>query len=75
MSTRKVSSVRATSPQTNGGALRRAVNWIVNDSIFHDLKLHGNVTWKASGLVCLRCFGSGVRNRRWCRQPKQPSKR
>ncbi len=56
MSTRKVSSVRATSPQTNGGALRRAVNWIVNDSIFHDLKLHGNVTWKASGLVCLALF-------------------
>jgi hypothetical protein len=56
MSTRKVSSVRATSPQTNGGALRRAVNWIVNDSIFHNLKLHGNVTWKASGLVCLALF-------------------
>lgn len=56
MRTRKKPAVRAASPRTNGHALRRAVNWIVNDSIFRDLKLHGNVSWTAAGLVCLAVF-------------------
>ncbi len=56
MSTRKDSPVKAASPRTNGDALRRAVNWILNDSIFRDLKLHGNVSWTAAGLVCLAVF-------------------
>jgi len=56
MSTKKNSSVRARSPQTNGDAVRRAVNWILDPGIFHDLKLHGNVKWAASALVTLAIF-------------------
>jgi hypothetical protein len=34
-------------------ALGRALAWIVNESIFSQLPLHGNVTWAASQLVVL----------------------
>jgi hypothetical protein len=56
MMTRKNSSAGTQGPQTNGDALRRAVNWIVDESIFRDLKLHGNVSWTAVQLVCLAVF-------------------
>jgi Transposase DDE domain len=39
--------------KTNGDDLRRALNWIVSDDIFADLRLHGNVKWKPLALVCL----------------------
>jgi hypothetical protein len=56
MSTRKNSSVRARSPQTNGDALRRAVSWVVVPQIFRDLKVHGNVKWTGLALVTLAVF-------------------
>ncbi len=39
--------------KTNGDDLRRALNWIVIDGIFADVRLHGNVKWKPLALVCL----------------------
>jgi len=56
MSRRKDPSVKAGSPETNGDALRRAVEWILNNDIFRDLKFHGNVKWTGFGLVCLAIF-------------------
>ena len=47
---------KATSHRTNGDDLKRAVNWILNDRIFRDLKLHGNVSWTAVALVRLAVF-------------------
>jgi hypothetical protein len=52
----KGSSGKATNGRTNGDDLKRAVNWILNDRIFRDLKLHGNVGWKAVALVRLAVF-------------------
>lgn len=43
-------------PRTNGDDLRRALGWIVNDKIFADLRLHGNVGWMAASLVRLAVF-------------------
>ena len=40
-------------PRTNGDDLRRALNWIVNDKMFANLRLHGNVGWTAASLVRL----------------------
>jgi hypothetical protein len=34
-------------------ALQRALAWIINESIFSQLSLHGNTTWKAGQLVVL----------------------
>jgi len=42
--------------KTNGDDLRRALNWIVSDSIFAHVHLHGNVKWKPLALVCLAIF-------------------
>lgn len=42
--------------QTNGDDLRRAINWILGDDIFTNVRLHGNVKWKPSALVCLAIF-------------------
>ena len=56
MRARKTLSAPRPRPRTNGDALRRAVNWILNDNIFRDLKLHGNVTWTAAGLARLAVF-------------------
>lgn len=46
----------APSPRTNGDDLRRALDWIVNDKMFANLRLHGNVGWKAESLVRLAVF-------------------
>jgi hypothetical protein len=42
--------------QTNGDDLRRAINWILIDDIFANVRLHGNVKWKPVALVCLAIF-------------------
>jgi len=42
--------------KTNGDDLRRALNWIVSNDIFADVRLHGNVKWKPLALVCLAIF-------------------
>jgi hypothetical protein len=46
----------APDPRTNGDDLRRALAWIVNDKIFADLRLHGNVDWTGASLVRLAVF-------------------
>lgn len=42
--------------KTNGDDLRRALDWILIDDIFAELRLHGNVKWKPLALVCLAIF-------------------
>ena len=42
--------------QTNGDDLRRAVNWVLNDRIFADVSVHGNVKWTSLALVRLAMF-------------------
>ena len=46
----------APGPRTNGDDLRRALDWIVNDKMFANLRLHGNVGWTAASLVRLAVF-------------------
>jgi hypothetical protein len=41
---------------TNGDDLRRALDWIVSEGIFADLRLHGNVKWAPIALVRLAIF-------------------
>lgn len=43
-------------PRTNGDDLRRALNWIVSDKMFANLRLHGNVDWTGASLVRLAVF-------------------
>ena len=52
----KRSKKHASVPRSNGDDLRRALDWIVNDKIFADLRLHGNVGWTAASLVRLAVF-------------------
>jgi hypothetical protein len=33
--------------------LRKAMNWVIDSSIFQDLKTHGNTSWAATQLVIL----------------------
>jgi hypothetical protein len=40
-------------PETNGHDLRRALDWIVIEGIFANVRLHGNVKWRPLALVCL----------------------
>ena len=42
--------------RTNGDDLRRALNWVLSDKMFADVKLHGNVNWRAAALVRLAVF-------------------
>jgi len=49
-------SVNPASPRTNGGDLKRAVDWIVNDDMFADVRVHGNAKWTAAALVRLAIF-------------------
>ena len=46
----------APSPRTNGDDLRRALDWIVNDKMFSNLHLHGNIDWTGAALVRLAVF-------------------
>ena len=50
------SKKQASTPRTNGDDLRRALDWIVNDKMFANLRLHGNVGWTAASLVRLAVF-------------------
>ncbi len=50
------STSESTSARTNGDDLRRALDWIVNDKMFSNVKLHGNVKWAAAALVRLAVF-------------------
>lgn len=52
----KNAAPRADTPRpanTNGEDLRRALNWIVSDRMFSDLRLHGNTAWTGAALVRL----------------------
>ena len=42
--------------RTNGDDLKRAVDWILNDRIFRNVRLHGNVSWIPASLVRLAIF-------------------
>ena len=44
------------SSKTHGDDLQRALHWILNDHIFDNLRIHGNVTWSAIDLVRLAIF-------------------
>lgn len=46
----------ATNGKTNGDDLRRALDWVLNDNMFTELRVHGNVSWTAAGLVRLAVF-------------------
>ena len=41
---------------TNGDYLKRALNWVLTDAIFADVRLHGNVNWTTRALVRLALF-------------------
>lgn len=47
---------KAPRAKTNGDDLQKAVNWVLTDGIFADLRLHGNVKWTALALVRLAIF-------------------
>jgi hypothetical protein len=49
-------SENTTNARTNGDDLRRALDWILNNKIFADLKVHGNVSWTGLALVRLAVF-------------------
>ena len=42
--------------RTNGDDLRRALDWVLNDEMFSDLRLHGNIGWTGASLVRLALF-------------------
>jgi hypothetical protein len=46
----------AASSRTNGADLKRALSWVLSGTIFDEVKLHGNVTWKPVALVQLAVF-------------------
>lgn len=47
---------KKTSGPTNGDDLRRALDWIVNDKMFAQVALHGNIKWQVAALVRLSVF-------------------
>jgi len=47
---------RSTSTSTNGDDLRRALDWVLDDNMFTNLRVHGNVSWSAIGLIRLAVF-------------------
>jgi|GEM_PF-2733390 len=50
---------------THGDLLKRALTWVINDSMFCHITLHGNIKWKARQLVIVavlwvwRSYGCG----------------
>jgi hypothetical protein len=50
---RKQSSLAKKSQPTHADCLRKALAWFASENSFTDLKLHGNVSWKAMHLVVL----------------------
>jgi hypothetical protein len=53
---RQLSTTSASNGKTNGDDLRRALNWILNDTMFTNLRVHGNASWTAVGLIRLAVF-------------------
>ena len=53
---KKRSTNETRNARTNGDDLRRALNWIVNDKMFANVKLHGNVNWTAATLGRVAVF-------------------
>ena len=53
---KKQSTDNSSNAGTNGDDLRRALNWIINDKMFADVKLHGNIKWTVVALVRLAVF-------------------
>lgn len=47
---------RSRGSRTYGDDLRRALDWVLNESIFSSLKVHGNVSWCPSALIRLTIF-------------------
>ena len=52
----KQSTDKSSSAQTNGDDLRRALDWIVTDTMFAGVELHGNVNWTVIALVRVAVF-------------------
>lgn len=50
------SSSKTSARRTNADDVRRAINWILNGSIFHGVRVHGNVSWAPLALVRLAVF-------------------
>lgn len=50
------STATAANGKTNGDDLRRALDWVLNDTMFTKLRVHGNVSWTAVGLIRLAVF-------------------
>jgi hypothetical protein len=46
----------ASASRTNGDDLRRALDWILNDKMFAEIRLHGNTGWTSASLVHLAVF-------------------
>ena len=38
---------------TNGDDLRRATDWVLNEEMFSNVAVHGNVKWKEAGVAAL----------------------
>lgn len=38
---------------TQGESLKRAIDWVIQNSLFAELRLHGNTTWTVKSLVAL----------------------
>lgn len=50
----KADSIRADSkPITQSDLLRQSLNWVLNDKMFVNLRMHGNTTWTPRTLVAL----------------------
>lgn len=43
-------------PLTQGAQLAKAIRWIVNDQIFANIKVHGNINWVPAHLVRVAIF-------------------
>ena len=52
----KKDRVQSVSSGTNGADLKRALSWLLQENIFQDVRLHGNVSWTPAALVRLAVF-------------------
>ena len=53
MSRKKLDNSAVEFSQSNGDALRGALDWILKSGIFEDLSFHGNTKWQPVQLVAL----------------------
>ncbi len=63
-STNKRQTTKRRSSKTEADRLGRAINWCLNDSMFADLKFHGNVKWSAKLLIALTVLTAWGEHRR-----------